>query len=187
MSWSFQLTVWISSAIASPISLVFALPERKLMPLDIQPGLQCGRLHHFYRLRHDFRTDIVACRMPILSIVSVSPACIDYGMHMLDCSALTGCTICATVFLQRSGGDLHVKSFAGTTVVAMVGAMAAVPVSVTAQNYPVKPIRLIVPFPPGGGVDFIARIVGQKLSERLGQQVRSTTAQAPTASSGSKP
>jgi len=53
----------------------------------------------------------------------------------------------------------------------MVGAMAAVPVSVTAQNYPVKPIRLIVPFPPGGGVDFIARIVGQKLSERLGQQV----------------
>jgi tripartite-type tricarboxylate transporter receptor subunit TctC len=40
-----------------------------------------------------------------------------------------------------------------------------------AQTYPAKPIRLIVPFPPGGGVDFIGRIVGQKLSERLGQQV----------------
>src|SRR3954453_8384279 len=40
-----------------------------------------------------------------------------------------------------------------------------------AQAYPTKPIRLIVPFPPGGGVDFIGRIVGQKLSERLGQQV----------------
>jgi tripartite-type tricarboxylate transporter receptor subunit TctC len=40
-----------------------------------------------------------------------------------------------------------------------------------ASNYPVKPIRLIVPFPAGGGVDFIGRIVGQKLSERLGQQV----------------
>ena len=40
-----------------------------------------------------------------------------------------------------------------------------------AQAYPVKPIRLIVPFPPGGGVDFIGRIVGQKLAERLGQQV----------------
>ena len=39
------------------------------------------------------------------------------------------------------------------------------------QAYPAKPIRLIVPFPPGGGVDFIGRIVGQKLSERLGQQV----------------
>jgi tripartite-type tricarboxylate transporter receptor subunit TctC len=40
-----------------------------------------------------------------------------------------------------------------------------------AGTYPVKPVRLIVPFPAGGGVDFIGRIVGQKLSERLGQQV----------------
>lgn len=41
----------------------------------------------------------------------------------------------------------------------------------TPATYPVKPVRLIVPFPAGGGVDFIGRIVGQKLSERLGQQV----------------
>ena len=40
-----------------------------------------------------------------------------------------------------------------------------------AQTYPNKPIRMIVPFPPGGGVDFVGRVVGQKLSERLGQQV----------------
>jgi len=39
------------------------------------------------------------------------------------------------------------------------------------QAYPVKPIRLIVPFPAGGGVDFIGRIVGKGLSERLKQQV----------------
>jgi tripartite-type tricarboxylate transporter receptor subunit TctC len=38
-------------------------------------------------------------------------------------------------------------------------------------GYPNKPIRLIVPFPPGGGNDVIARIVGQKLGERLGQTV----------------
>jgi tripartite-type tricarboxylate transporter receptor subunit TctC len=40
-----------------------------------------------------------------------------------------------------------------------------------AQVYPSKPIRLIVAFPPGGSTDIIARIVGQKLGERLGQQV----------------
>lgn len=40
-----------------------------------------------------------------------------------------------------------------------------------AQEYPVKPIRLIVPFPPGGGNDTIARLMGQKLAPVLGQQV----------------
>ena len=51
------------------------------------------------------------------------------------------------------------------------GAVLLASQTVTAQQFPVKPIRLIVPFPPGGGVDFVGRIVGQKLSERLGQQV----------------
>src|SRR5438552_12531973 len=37
--------------------------------------------------------------------------------------------------------------------------------------YPSKPIRFIVPFPPGGGVDIVARAVGEKLSPRLGQPI----------------
>ncbi|MDP1718522.1 MAG: tripartite tricarboxylate transporter substrate binding protein, partial [Burkholderiales bacterium] len=45
------------------------------------------------------------------------------------------------------------------------------PAVALAQTYPNKTIRLIVPFPPGGGVDFIGRIIGKGLSERMGQQV----------------
>ena len=39
------------------------------------------------------------------------------------------------------------------------------------QDYPVKPIRLVVPFPPGGSVDMTARMVGQMLTDKLGQPV----------------
>ncbi|MBP0620545.1 tripartite tricarboxylate transporter substrate binding protein [Cupriavidus consociatus] len=45
---------------------------------------------------------------------------------------------------------------------------AAMP-PVLAQSFPVKPIRLVVPYPPGGPTDIVARVVGQKLSDKLGQ------------------
>jgi tripartite-type tricarboxylate transporter receptor subunit TctC len=41
----------------------------------------------------------------------------------------------------------------------------------TATDYPTKPVRLIVPWPPGGGTDVFARVIGQKLAERLAYAV----------------
>lgn len=42
---------------------------------------------------------------------------------------------------------------------------------VCAQSYPTKPVRLIVPFPPGSGVDVLSRVIAPPLGEQLGQQV----------------
>ena len=51
-------------------------------------------------------------------------------------------------------------------------AVAALASGAFAQaKFPSKPIRLLVPFAPGGGVDVVARIVGQKISEQTGQPV----------------
>jgi len=46
-----------------------------------------------------------------------------------------------------------------------------VPFSGWTQNYPTRPIKVIIPFPPGGPTDILGRIVAQKLGERLGQNV----------------
>ena len=44
-------------------------------------------------------------------------------------------------------------------------------VAAHAQNYPTKPVRLIAAYPPGGSIDIVARLVANKLTESLGQQV----------------
>jgi tripartite-type tricarboxylate transporter receptor subunit TctC len=59
----------------------------------------------------------------------------------------------------------------GRTCALALTVLCLVPAAARSQAYPSKPIRLIVPFPAGGGVDYIGRIVGKGLSERLGQQV----------------
>ena len=55
----------------------------------------------------------------------------------------------------------------------LAGVLAAgvSPLAAAQANYPTKPIRLIVAFPAGGSTDIIARVVGQKVGERLGQQL----------------
>ena len=64
--------------------------------------------------------------------------------------------------MQRYGKALRLFTAIGLGLMAQDG---------HAQTYPVKPIRLIVPFAPGGANDIIARVVSQRLAEPLGQQV----------------
>ena len=61
------------------------------------------------------------------------------------------------------------SSLSAGVVAALVAAVAAMPVS--AQPYPNRSIRIVVPFPPGGTSDILARAIGQKLTEEWGQPV----------------
>jgi hypothetical protein len=67
------------------------------------------------------------------------------------------------------GMQTHRRQFlqmaaSATTLAALSGTGWAV-------DYPTRPIHLIVGFPPGGAADLLSRLVGQALSERLGQQI----------------
>ncbi|WP_231859879.1 hypothetical protein [Bordetella parapertussis] len=54
---------------------------------------------------------------------------------------------------------------------ALGAAFACVAAASTAQDYPARPVHLIVPYPPGGGTDVVARAVAQRLQAELGQPV----------------
>ena len=56
-------------------------------------------------------------------------------------------------------------------LLAALGMVAGIAVNASAADFPNKPLRLIVPFPPGGSNDLLARYFADKLSDRMGQQV----------------
>ncbi|MEA3155802.1 MAG: hypothetical protein QOK44_3391 [Betaproteobacteria bacterium] len=56
-------------------------------------------------------------------------------------------------------------------IVALFAAANLIEVNAAGAAYPTKPIRLVLPFPPGGGTDALARIIGPRLTESLGQPV----------------
>jgi tripartite-type tricarboxylate transporter receptor subunit TctC len=73
--------------------------------------------------------------------------------------------------LTRNGRKSGRRTIGVTGIRWIAIAALAVVLPAHAQTYPAKSIRLIVPFPAGGGSDAVGRIIGQKLAERLGQQV----------------
>ena len=53
----------------------------------------------------------------------------------------------------------------------MLGASLALPGIAHAQSFPARPLRLVVPFPPGGAADITARLVAERMAQQLGQSV----------------
>ncbi|MDZ4355321.1 MAG: tripartite tricarboxylate transporter substrate binding protein, partial [Variovorax sp.] len=58
-----------------------------------------------------------------------------------------------------------------TAALAMLALSTAVPKLARAQDWPTKPLKLVVPQPPGGGFDFVGRLLAERLSRALGQPV----------------
>src|SRR5262245_20490700 len=72
---------------------------------------------------------------------------------------------------QRGGALMNNPLALLPTAAGLALAMLALTTPAAAQDYPVRPVRLIIPFPPGGSNDVVGRLIATHLGERLGKQV----------------
>ncbi len=72
---------------------------------------------------------------------------------------------------MKNEGSRHVARGWAVLVVALAVAGVVVPAPAAAQAYPTRPVKLVVPFPPGGSLDLAGRLIAQKLTDLWGQSV----------------
>jgi tripartite-type tricarboxylate transporter receptor subunit TctC len=72
---------------------------------------------------------------------------------------------------QNDAMEIQMRIRLQLAIQLLATAFCLIALPAAADNYPSKPIRLIVPFPAGGGVDVLARIIGQKMSDDFHQPV----------------
>ena len=92
------------------------------------------------------------------------------AIHRRFCPHPASTVSSVSVFRLRT--DLCLHHPRSTTVAWLfAAALSVVAQPAVGQPYPAKPVRMISPFPPGGGTDAVARVIAQALSDTLGQQV----------------
>src|SRR3954462_11929349 len=67
---------------------------------------------------------------------------------------------------NKSGGNAMLK-----TITSALAALAVLTASAGAQNYPTRPVTMVIPFAAGGPTDVLGRVVGARMAEILGQQI----------------
>jgi tripartite-type tricarboxylate transporter receptor subunit TctC len=71
---------------------------------------------------------------------------------------------------NEEGGNM--KRRCASLAAVLAAAVVGLPLAAQAQSYPAKPVRLVVPFAPGGSLDLLARRMGQKMGESMGQPIK---------------
>src|SRR5262249_6351135 len=87
-----------------------------------------------------------------------------------------GMLSCLTLSMRnhafKNARPFAMRSYAGLTALIISALLLSQPgLAQNADSFPTRPVKLVVPFPPGGPTDVMARLFGQKLSERWGQPV----------------